>query len=454
MEVNKFKMSKNRLQAIVLLLLMVGVSFSKTFAQNENSSKEETPPSKMEQLETTVEDLSSSVKKLNKFKFSGYIQTDLQIGDEEASFKVGTGKFSEEKRAVRMGIRRGRLKLTYSDVFGGVASSAVLQVDITEKGVNIKDAYFSFTDPWIKMLSLQAGIFDRPFGNEISYSSSLRESPERSTGCQELFPGERDLGAMLVIAAPKNSILEGLKLETGLFSGNGIASASAGSSGTLDFKNKKDWISHLSYKKSFNAVQFGVGTSFYYGGVIHGSDTVFKMEDKKFVRIEDAKKGTYSDRLYWGVDAQLLIATKLGMTNLRGEYILGTQPGTASSFRSPNGNSVSTAHVYNRNISCFYVILVQDFGNRHSLVLKYDQWNPNTKIAGNDIKASGNTGTSVRDITLSNFGVGYLFRLNANIRLMAYYDLGMNETSENLKNEGYDRKRKRDMITIRAQYKF
>ena len=409
---------------------------------------------KVEQLESEVNNLSSNIKRLNKFRFSGYIQTDLQIGDKEASFKVGAGRFSEENMAVRFGIRRGRLKLTYSDNLRGVASTAVLQVDITEKGVNVKDVYFSFTDPWINWFSVQAGIFDRPFGNEISYSSSLRESPERSTGCQELFPGERDLGAMLVVAAPKNHVLEGLKLETGLFSGNGIGSASAGSNGTLDFKNKKDWITHLSYKKSFDIVQFGVGTSFYYGGVIHGNDTAFKMQDKAFVLIENVKKGDYSQRMYWGVDAQLLISTKLGMTNLRGEYILGNQPGTASSFRSPNSNSVPTSHVYRREMSSFYVILVQDFGIRHSLVLKYDQWNPNTKIAGNDIKAVGNTGTGIRDIALSNFGFGYLFRLNNNIRLMAYYDMGMNETSDNMQSDGYDRKRMRDIITIRAQYKF
>jgi hypothetical protein len=201
-------------------------------------------------------------------------------------------------------------------------------------------------------------------------------------------------------------------------------------------------------------VQFGVGTSFYYGGVIHGNDTVFKMEDKQFVRVDDVKKGDYSQRMYWGADAQLLISTKLGMTNLRAEYIIGEQPGTSSSFRSPNSNSVATAPVYRRSISSYYVILVQDFGNRHSLVMKYDQWNPNTKISGNDIKAPDNKRTGVRDVALSNFGIGYLFRLNANIRLMAYYDMGMNEQSDKMNSDGYDRKRMRDIITFRAQFKF
>ena len=358
-------MKVQRTKAMIFAGIFACISFVATAQEQENST---TIKEKVEGLENNVDNLSLTVGRLSKFKFSGYIQTDLQYGDKEANFKVGTGRFSTENTSVRFGIRRGRLKLTYSDNMRGVASNAVFQLDITEKGVNVKDAYFSFTDPFIKWFSIQAGIFDRPFGNEISYSSSLRESPERSTGCQELFPGERDLGAMLVVAAPNNSILTGLKLETGFFSGNGIATASAGGNGTLDFKNKKDWISHLHYKKSFDIVQFGVGTSFYYGGVIHGNDTVYKMQDKQFIQVEEAKKGGYSNRIYWGVDAQLLISTKLGMTNLRGEYIMGSQPGTSSSFRSPNTSSVATAPICRRDISSFYVIFIQDFGIRHSLV--------------------------------------------------------------------------------------
>ena len=133
---------------------------------------------------------------------------------------------------------------------------------------------------------------------------------------------------------------------------------------------------------------------------------------------------------------------------------MGKQPGTSSSFRSPNSVSIATSPIYRREISSYYVILVQDFGSRHSLVLKYDAWNPNTRIAGNDIKAPENKRTGVRDVALSNLGIGYLFRLNTNIRLMAYYDMGLNETSENLAGDDYNRKRKRDLVTIRAQYKF
>lgn len=72
------------------------------------------------------------------------------------------------------------------------------------------------------MFSLKAGIFDRPFGDEISYSSSKRETPERSLIFQNYSQMKEIWELSLIIAAPKGSSMEGLKLEGGLFSGNGI----------------------------------------------------------------------------------------------------------------------------------------------------------------------------------------------------------------------------------------
>ncbi len=98
-------------------------------------------------------------------------------------------------------IRRGRVKFAYE----GKLSQFVLQIDATEKGVALKDAYINFKDPWLQMFTLQAGVFDRPFGFEVHYSSSMRESPERARITQTLFPQERDLGAMLTIQPRKES---------------------------------------------------------------------------------------------------------------------------------------------------------------------------------------------------------------------------------------------------------
>ncbi len=422
----------NNARRIIFLLLISFTSFI-SVAQTDSTNKSE-------QFEASMDELSSGIKKLNKFKLSGYIQGDLQVGEKDASLKVGGPRSEKEGTFVRFGIRRGRVKLTYTDNWGRVASNAVFQLDITEKGVSMKDAYFAFTDPWIKWFSIQLGVFDRPFGNEISYSSSLRESPERSTGCLTLFPGERDLGGMLVVHAPKDNVLAGLKLETGVFGGNGI---------NLDNKNRKDWISHLSYKRSYDNILFGVGASYYLGWVYQGKDTTYEMKNKEFTIVDGAKKGDYSTRMYYGLDAQLLISTKLGMTNIRAEVIAGKQPGALGDSKSPNSATLPSIYTYRRDFTSFYVYFIQDFGNRHSLVLKYDRYDPNTRIANNEV---GTGGSGKGDIMMQNFGFGYLFRLNSNIRLMAYYDMGFNETSENLK--GYDKQLKLNTLTIRAQYKF
>ncbi|MCD7916396.1 MAG: hypothetical protein LUG96_14820 [Tannerellaceae bacterium] len=156
----------------------------------------------MEELQQKTELLEDAIISLKKLKVSGYIQTQYQYGQKDASLKVGSANENMEDAFNRIGIRRGRIKFTYEE---GIASG-VFQLDITEKGVSFKDAYLNVKDPWVGTNALRAGVFDRPFGYEISYSSSRRESPECSTVFQTLFPDERDLGAMLILQPAKFSI--------------------------------------------------------------------------------------------------------------------------------------------------------------------------------------------------------------------------------------------------------
>ncbi|MCD7908603.1 MAG: OprO/OprP family phosphate-selective porin, partial [Clostridium sp.] len=194
-------------------------------------------------LETRVADLESSVKKMNQLKLSGYVQAQWKWDQS----KVDAGSQND------FSVRRGRLKSTYSNAFG----EAVLQIDITESGVGIKDAYLKFKDPRVNWVALQAGVFDRPFGYEISYSSSRRESPERSKIFLTLFPKERDLGAALEFKGPKGTTLQNFSLTGGLFTGNGGAAKETDSG--------KDFIGHLAYNKKFTGVDLGLGFSLYEG---------------------------------------------------------------------------------------------------------------------------------------------------------------------------------------------
>jgi hypothetical protein len=389
--------------------------------------------------ESQNDKLEKEVSALKKLKVSGYIQGQWQYGQEAASLKVGTGNENADKGFNRIGIRRGRLKFSYS---AGPAT-AVFQLDINEKEVGIKDLYLNLQDPWIKTFALRAGIFDRPFGYEISYSSSRRESPERSLIFQTLFPQERDLGGMLIIQAPKSSAWHILKLEAGLFAGNGIKQ---------ETDNRKDFIGHLSVGKEWKKFSFGAGVSYYNGGVYQGTDNTYIMKGGSFVLDTDTKLGDFAKREYIGVDARVGVNSVIGSTKLTFEYLFGTQPGSEKASKSPNSSSLPTSDTYVRNFGGGYAMLVQSLGKLPvSVLAKYEWYDPNTKVSKDEIGGTAAL-TSAADISRSTVGVGALWNINKDIRLTAYYDINFNEKSVNL--GGYDSDRKDNVFTLRLQYKF
>jgi len=404
------------------------------------AAAQETSPGQTADTEKRLGKLEGEVAKLKKLKISGYIQGQFQWGDEASSLKVGSANENPEKSYNRFGIRRGRLKFTYET---GVAS-AVFQLDVTEKGVGFKDAYLNLRDPWIKSLQMRAGVFDRPFGYEISYSSSRRESPERSTIFQTLFPDERDLGAMLVLQAPESSPWSVLKLSGGLFSGNGIKQ---------ETDNRKDFIGHLSAAKQWDKVSFGGGVSYYNGGVYQGTANVYKMNGSTFTLNDNVTNtGKFAKREYIGFDLEFSVKSPLGKTQLHGEYLFGQQPGTDKSTKSPNASTLPSGDTYIRDFSGGYVMLVQGLGRSPvAIVAKYDWYDPNTKVSKNDIGLSdSNTGKT--DISRNTLGIGALWNINSDIRLTAYYEFNGNEKSNNI--AGFGKNIKDDVFTLRLQYKF
>jgi len=373
-------------------------------------------------------------------KFSGYIQTQYQYGERDAKLKVGIANENPEKSFSRIGIRRGRIKLTAEEgLFSGV-----FQIDLTEKGLGLKDAYLNVKDPWINTIQLRAGVFDRPYGNEISYSSSRRESPERSTVFQTLFPNERDLGGMLILQPAKTSPLNILKLEAGLFGGNGIQ---------VETFSPKDFIGHLTITETIgHKASFGVGASYYNGRVYQGTKNVYTMQGKGFVvNDNEVNRGKYAKREYIGFDAQFsMIRSIVGTTQVRAECLFGQQPSTAGSSNSPNAAALPIVDTYIRNFQGYYVILIQDLGNTpFSAVFKYDSYNPNTKVSGDEI---GLNGTSKTDLAFSTFGFGALWKVSNSFRLQAFYEINKNENSTNV--SGYDKDLKDNIFTMRLQYRF
>jgi len=465
----------NVLKGVILLICGFCLS-APSFAQLQ-----EPELSDVEVLGQKVSTLQSAITALQKFKVSGYIQTQYQYGEAAAdgyNFKLAKRANSYESNAYypgskdykgldgfgRFGIRRGRFKLTYEE---GIVSG-VAQIDVTDKGINdaavpgrnvvlFKDLFLNIKDPWFGTSAFKAGIFDRPFGHEIAYSSSLRESPERSRIIQSLFPDERDLGVMLTLQPAKTSAWNFLKLEAGLFAGNGIKP---------QIDSHMDFIGHLSVNKVFgNDMSLSGGISLYLGDVLQTDSSTYIMKGNKFELESKSRSniGRLATRKYIGLDIQYNVITAFGMTLLRAEYIFGKHPGNASGAYSFGLNDIPGGPVYMRNISGGYVIFVQDFGQSPvSAIVKYDRYNPNTDVSGDDI-AAADSRTGTGDVAMSNVGVGLLWRINPALKLTAYYDFVSNETTANLKNAkdgdniikyGYEGQRPDNVFTLRLQYKF
>lgn len=394
----------------------------------------------IEETTNEVEKLKLDLGKFGEIKFSGYIQGQFQWAQEKGAAAFGDGgKFAAESDS-RFMIRRGRIKMTYTK---GIVT-AVLQPDFTEKGVSIKDAYVALSTN-NKAISGQVGVFDRPFGYEISYSSSLRESAERSRVFLSLFPGEREVGAMLTLKGAKGKgWLEQFTFNAGLFNGNGVGS---------ETDSKKDFIGRLAWLKKWDNTQVGLAGSVYLGGTMNPVDAKYSYKKDVGFQKNEAVVGSYENRTYYGVGAQFLQYWGAGATNIRAEFLWGQNPGTFKANNNPSGNSFGAGlePLYMRNFMGGYVILCQDIAHtKHSVVLKYDYFNPNTDIKSDQIGKLANTGAA--DISYSTFGFGYLFRLNSAVRLMAYYDIVNNQIAPHL--AGYNKHINQNVLTIRAQVKF
>ena len=410
------------------------------FAQEPENDQEQ----RITALEEKSETLDKLVKGLSKFKASAYIQGQYQYGEEDASLKVGDKNENADAGFNRIGIRRGRIKFEYND---GIGTGAV-QIEVNDKGVSYRDLYIGVKDPWTKRSSLTVGVFNRPFGYEIPYSTSNLESPERATIIQDFFPDERDLGAMLTLQPVKESKFYFLKLEAGLFAGNSI---------NKETDSRKDFIGRLGAEKTIgDYAQWGLGVSYYNGSVYNPTTTAYEMVGKEFRVVDKGTTGTYMKREYVGMDGQFSILTAMGKTTLRAEGLLGIQPGIAGSSKSPNysarpTNSPENA-LYKRPFIGYFFYLIQDIGSSpFSAVLKYDTYDPNTDLQKDEVGLAGSN-TSKTDLAQSTIGIGALYRFSKNVRLQAYYEINSNEKSANV--SGYESDRKDNVLTVRLQYKF
>lgn len=379
--------------------------------------------------------------KLKKIKVSGVVQAQYRFADTTDKSQALAGKFqggefpSPATNSV-FSIRRARIKVAYETDL----SQLVVQFDAQTKGIGLKDAYLRFTEPFLKSLSLKGGLFDRPFGFEISYSSSTRESPERSRVFQTLFPGERDMGVSLEYT-PTDLLPYAAQLfnfKGGIFAGNGINN---------EYDDIRDYIARAGFAVPLNDFNMSVegGVSTYQGAVKSLNDSLYTEKNGAYV-LETGYNKKNIDRNYMGYDLELYYGDVpfFGGMSLRGEYLHGTQPGSKSSSESPKKDVPSTSPIYGRDFNGYYLMGVLNVNLlRSQLVAKYDVYNPATEISTSK-KDKG-------DVKFTTIGGGWIYHWDENIKFVAYYDKIENEK---ITKAPYTKDLSDDVFTFRVQYKF
>ena len=405
---------------ITLLLLLVALPVL-VFSQNNNAPSSYDP---------------------HDIKITGYLQTQFQQSQSSGISSFSGGDFAENSDN-RFMIRRGRLKIDRVDKY----SSIVFQIDATQNGVNLMDAFIQLHQPDYKQLRLTAGLFNRPFGYSIVYSSGYRDFPERARMFQTLMPRERDIGAMISYLPFKF-----VTADLAVVNGSGLYAR--------DYDGKKDLIGNLSFKFDSlvnKKLHIGFGTSFYKGSVRNNTQSYYTDNGTGFSKNTNvAFEGKNLKRNYFGGNLQLQYDNPFGTTTLKAEYVTGTQPGVAASstvtgaLASQSFTTQPATDLYLRKFTGYYIWFTQQIlKTKFNALVAYDVYDPNNKIAEREIGAANNT--TAGDIKFRTLGYGFTYLVNERVKVTIYNERVINSATQ---LTDYQSDINDDVFTARIQYRW
>jgi Phosphate-selective porin O and P len=361
---------------------------------------------RLDSLEEQYSETKTSVLKLEKLKFSGYVQARYQHAENSASALKSDGS-----PAITDGfsVRRGRLKATYS----ATHSSYVIQIDATPKGVALKDAEATFIEPWTgHKLSLTLGQTKWPFGYEAVQSSGDREFPERTRVVRAFSPGERDRGAKL-------SLKEGIfRATVGVFDGNGTENKPFPG---VDNDEEKDIVGRISVDLKW----LTAGVSGWWGNSFAPFDA--NLPDDT---------GKHFPRNRVGADVQAYLdLLPIGSTAIKGEFIAG------KTYMS------SGAERYGQPALGWYALLVQNLGLSDQVGVRYDYFDgyagiPNAADSNDPTKPGSRNGVGTLGLLVTHY-------LDDAIKLSAVYELPMTDKGGSEVKDPKD-----NLFTLQLQAKF
>ncbi len=402
---NPISMKKLTFIAVMIAVTMSG---SAQIPADTLQEKLDQLSGRLNSLDERVALNESDLGKLTKIKVTGYIQAQYE------SYQGGLVKTNGPENTFY--VRRARVKFTYEPADG---VKFVLQPDFSTGNLSLKDAYAVASIPKLSSLSLWAGQFNRP-NYEVEYSSGQREVLERSKVIRTLYPGEREVGAKLEF----NPVQIPLKLQLAVLNGNFTGSEQK------DVDTRKDIMARGVYSLKFPGSGIGIdlGAHVYYGGL--RAKVKYISDFENVMDSIDSNTGSYLDKKWVGGEMQVFFDV-LGGLALKGEYLSGQNASIGDSRSNPYKQ---------RKFSGYYVYFIKNIGKRNQFVARYDYYDPNTSLAGED---------AGKEVYYKTLTLAWQYYLNDNIRFSVNYEMPKNE-----KNATYPDDIEDNVLGIRMQAKF
>jgi hypothetical protein len=390
---------------------------------------------RMDSHDEKLSKMDSDLGKLNKIKFSGYIQAQYEQYDFTGPLGHGV---DINKNGVLVNntfsIRRARVKLSYESSYG---ATFVIQPDYAFDKVTLRDAYVQLNDRWLQTFKLFVGHFNRT-SYEVEFSSRSRELVERSRMSPILYPQERDLGAKLEVDLLTKYEIP-FKFQLAVFNGNyGLGTLT---NDLKDVDGKKDVMMRGVYSFSFPNQGLGidVGAHAYLGNTtVLNPGTFYDTNNNKFT----AKLGDSFQKKWFGGEARIYYDF-LGGMSLKGEYLQGLISGEAGKEIANNNPGFDFNGL--RDFRGFYTTLVKNIGKNHQFAVRYDSWDPNRHVSGDEVIRK-------EDIRYNTWAFSWQYFYDDNIKIVAGYSLPINESSTKVK--GFDKDLKDNTFMLRIQAGF
>jgi hypothetical protein len=382
----------------------------------------------------------------SSYDVSGYLQSQIEFHqDSEDQLRQGGALLNQN----RFLIRRGRLRISRDWDW----ASMVLELDgNTTKGPSARlqkgEASLVYGRSKIKgdpaLLALTAGMFELPFGYEMTESAKVRWFMERSIISRALFPGEPDVGMKLHGGAAF------LRYSVAVTNGEPLDERSG--FGLQDPNANKDVTVRLGVDtKPSESMSVAGGLSYNVGKGFHpGTDATkssINAQDSNGDGIPEsigvnagsaAVPSENFSRWAIGADLQLRLKSRIGKTYLYGEVV--------AAQNLDRGLVIADPTVKDINVREFggYIGFVQEITRYFVVGLRGDFYDPNADWL--DERAGKQIPTSLRVYGLSPMGG---FVLPDRARILLQWDIQDNRFARD--ERGVPSRLKNNAVTARIQ---